>query len=216
LVSSILSCRNREAARFYRELGADRVIFPRDVTIEEMGRIAAAAPELEYEAFVLNDGCVFEEGGCDTLHLPNRLGGPICLDDYRSCPSRADGKGLGAATAAALEDNESRYRSWLWYRFGCGFSVTAEGYPFGPCGLCAMPLMAELGITAIKIVGREAPLERKLRSVELVAAVRERMAEPCRGAGVAAFARGLRQRQDLCDSGYMCYYREVLDDAARP
>ncbi len=215
-VSSILSCRNAEAARFYRELGAERVIFPRDVTLEEMARIAAAAPALEYEAFVLNDGCVFEEGVCHTLHLPTRLGGPICLDAYRSRHARADGKGLSEGVARALADNEASYRAWLWYRFGCGFSVTAEGYPFGPCGLCAMPAMARMGITALKVVGREAPTERKLRSVELVAAVRARMAEASEEAEVALFARGLRAREELCDEGYMCYYREVLEADARP
>ncbi len=92
------------------------------------------------------------------------------------------------------------YRAWLWYRFGGGFSVTAEGYPFGPCVLCAMPAMARMGITALKVVGREAPTERKLRSVELVAAI----------------ARGLRAREELCDEGYMCYYREVLEADTRP
>jgi putative protease len=211
-ISSILSCRNSEAARFYRDLGASRVIFPREVTLVEMAQIVSTVPSLEYEAFVLNDGCVFEEGVCHTIHLPGRLGGPICLDDYRSRYQRADGRELGMREAATLEANEENYRFWLWCRFGCGFSVTEAGYPFGPCGLCAMPAMEALGLTAIKIAGREAATERKVRSVEMVAAVRNRMKEASENADVAAFARGIRNRQDLCDTGYMCYYREILED----
>lgn len=206
-VSSVLACRNAEAAAFYAGLGARRVIFPRDVTLAEMADVAAANADTEFEAFVLNDGCVFEEGTCHTIHLPGRLGGPICLDRYSSGYARADGAVLSASEAAALAANDARYEEWLWYRFGCGFSVTEEGYPFGPCGLCAIPEMALHGLTAIKIAGREAALPRKLKSVEMVRSVRDAMA---RGNDAVALARGIRRRPDLCDSGYMCYYREVL------
>lgn len=79
-----------------------------------------------------------------------------------------------------------------------------------------MPAMRTLGITALKVVGRKAPTERKLRSVELVAALREPMAGASEEAEVAAFARGLRDREELCDEGFMCYDREVLGADARP
>ena len=79
-----------------------------------------------------------------------------------------------------------------------------------------MPAMARMGITALNVVGREAPTERKLRSVELVAALREPMAEAGEEAEVVALARGLRAREELCDEGYMCYDREVLEADARP
>ncbi len=206
-VSSLLACRNAEAAAFYGGLGARRVIFPRDVTLAEMAGVAAANPDLEFEAFVLNDGCVFEEGTCHTIHLPGRLGGPICLDRYGNSYARADGAKLSAAESEALAANDARYEEWLWYRFGCGFSVTEEGYPFGPCGLCAVPEMAEHRLSAIKIAGREAALPRKLKSVEMVRRVRDAMAA---GGDAVSLARGIRRRPDLCDSGYMCYYREVL------
>lgn len=212
-VSSLLSCRNAEAASLYRSLGARRVIFPRDVTLAEMAAAAAANPGLEFEAFVLNDGCVFEEGTCHTIHLPGRLGGPICLDRYGSDYQRLDGRTATPSETAALAANDERYEQWLWFRFGCGFSVTEDGYPFGPCGLCALPFLAEHGLTAVKIAGREAALPRKLKSVEMVRAVRDR-ALAASAAEVAAFAQGLRRRPDLCAGGYMCYYREVLDSPA--
>lgn len=207
-VSSILSCRNAAAAAFYERLGATRIIFPRDVTLNEIEQVVRAVPGMEFEAFVLNDGCVFEEGTCHTIHLPGRLGGPICLDKWEGKYTRTDGKPVDTE---AIERNEEGYRRWLWYRFGCGFSVTEEGYPFGPCGVCAMPRFAAAGLHSVKIAGREAATQRKLKSVELVRSVRDRM----RAAGgdevrTMAFAQGLRKRPDLCGSGYMCYYREVL------
>lgn len=212
-VSSLAACRNREAAALYRDLGADRVILPRSVNLAEATALAGALPELEFEAFMLYDGCVFEEGACHTLHLPGQLGGPICLDRYASEVERVDGRPLAAAEAARLAHNDACREKWLWHRFSCGFNVTPEGDPYGPCGLCALPSLAAGGVTAVKIAGREAPTARKLRSVQLVAKVRDRWRA---GVGVAAlrdYAQGLRDARDLCRCGYMCYYPEVLDDA---
>ncbi|EME69030.1 peptidase U32, partial [Paramagnetospirillum caucaseum] len=209
--SSLLACRNAGAAAVLGELGACRVVLPRDVTLDEIAAIAAARPELEFEAFVLNDGCVFEEGNCHTIHLPGRLGGPICLDRYAVDYRRVDGRRLSDAEAEALAANDARHDEWLWYRFGCGFSVTANGLPFGPCGLCAVSALAGAGLAAVKIAGREGPLDRKLKSVEMVRATLDRLDRGEDGAQVAAFAQGLRARQDLCATGYMCYYREVIE-----
>ncbi|BBF92978.1 U32 family peptidase [Blastochloris tepida] len=204
-VSSLLSCRNKEAAALYRELGAHRVVLPRDLTVAEITALVAATPGIEFEAFILNDGCVFEEGQCHTIHLPGRLGGPICLDNHQIEHARADGAALSEAEAAMLAANDAKYREWLWYRFSCGFSVTEEGYPFGPCGLCALPQLAAGGVAAVKIAGREGPLARKLRSVEMVQRTRLSLGEG--EAAAQGLARDLRHRPDLCDTGYMCYYR---------
>jgi putative protease len=209
--SSLLACRNAGAAAFLEELGARRVVLPRDVTLGEVTALAEQRPELEFEAFILNDGCVFEEGNCHTIHLPGRLGGPICLDRYTIDHARIDGRALSEAEIAALMANDELHDQWLWYRFGCGFSLTEDGLPFGPCGLCALPVFAASGLAAVKIAGREGPLERKLKSVEMVRSTMDRLEETGRAESVSAFAQSLRRRPDLCASGYMCYYRDVLD-----
>ena len=61
-LSSIASCRNAQTAMFYQQLGATRIILPRDMTLKEIARLRKDIPDLEFEAFILNDGCVFEEG----------------------------------------------------------------------------------------------------------------------------------------------------------
>lgn len=214
-VSSLLSCRNAEAARLYSDLGAHRIVLPRDLGLSEIEAMAAALPNIELEAFILNDGCVFEEGSCHTIHLPGRLGGAICLDTYQCDSWRVDGKPLDARERAAFADNDARYRDWLHQRFSCGFSTTAEGYPYGPCGLCALPRLAAAGIAAVKIAGREAGTPRKQKSVEMVAGTR-RVLDGAGGEAAIEFARGLRGRPDLCGGGFMCYYRETAADAAGP
>lgn len=217
-VSSVSSCRNGEAARFYRDLGARRVILPRDITIEEAKRMAKDSPDIEFEVFVLNDGCVFEEGVCHTIHLPGKLGGPICLDNYSSAYHRLDGRELSADEMRRLESNEADYKKWLWQRFSNGFSVTPEGLPYGPCGLCAISALHAAGIKAIKIAGREGATERKLASVKMVKQILDRVEAGQAQHEVADFARRMRGSPEQCMTGYMCYYPEVLLDeiAAEP
>lgn len=208
-VSSVASCRNSAAVSFYRDLGVRRVILPRDVTLDEIEVIARGVPDIEIEVFILNDGCVFEEGVCHTIHLPKKLGGPICVDSYQFEYVGATGKALPPRAARRLLENDEDYKRWLWYRFGCGFSTTEEGYPYGPCGLCAIHRLREAGVASIKIAGREGATERKIKSVEMVHQVLDTALQGGDAMRVATTAVGIRKTLKHCKSGYMCYYPEV-------
>lgn len=208
-VSSVAGCRNSAGVGLYRDLGVRRVILPRDVTLEEVGALAKAADGVEIEAFVLNDGCVFEEGSCHSIHLPTKQGGPICVDQRPFVYQDAKGGQISQRTARKLRDNDADHQRWLWYRFGCGFSTSADGYPFGPCGLCAISHLEAMGVASIKIAGREGASERKLKSVEMVRAVVDRVHAGNPRQEVSAFAVGIRKSEDHCRAGYMCYYPEA-------
>ena len=205
-VSSIASCHNTETARFFRDLGATRIILPRHVTLAEVAEMAAAVQDVEFEVFALNDGCVYEEGACHSIHLPVKLGGAICMDDYEVDHARWDGRDLTPDEVDLLTSNEKTYSDWLAHRFGCGSTATEEGWPLGPCGLCALPALADCGVVAVKIVGREASIHRKQRSVELVATVRDTLGRSGSGDAVKSLARAIRKRPELCADGFMCYY----------
>ncbi|OFX35215.1 MAG: hypothetical protein A2Z07_05625 [Armatimonadetes bacterium RBG_16_67_12] len=186
-VSSLASCRNPGAAAFYRSLGVSRVILPRHMTLREIEE--TAIPGLEWEVFALNDGCVFEEGICATTHAF----GPFCMDDRL------------AARSGRLDE---RYEFWKWTLNNCGCQ-TNRGYTLGPCGLCALPRLARIGVASLKVVGREASLVRKAASVRL-AAVALNHAE--RGAGpddIRASVVSMRGAPELCRDAHLCYYPDV-------
>lgn len=186
-VSSLASCRNPGAAAFFRSLGVARVILPRHITLEEIE--ATALPGLDWEAFLLNDGCVFEEGICATTHAY----GPFCLGDR--LPRRSGG-------------HDQRYEFWKWTLNNCGCS-TSRGYTLGPCGLCALPRLARAGVTGLKVVGREASLARKVASVQLAAAA---LAVAGRGGTREAIRDAvvdLRGAAGLCRGAHLCYYPDV-------
>ena len=191
-VSSLASCRNHGAAAFYRSLGVARVILPRHMTLREIE--ATAIPGLEWEVFLLNDGCVFEEGICATTHAL----GTFCLTD------RVGGK------FARLDE---RYEFWKWTQNNCG-SQTNRGYTLGPCGLCALPRLARIPVAGLKVVGREASLARKTASVRLAAtalALTERGAMPPE---IRAAVIALRGAPELCEDAHLCYYPDVWEDQA--
>jgi U32 family peptidase len=194
-VSSLATCRNRGAALFYRDLGVSRIILPRHLTLREIEDIRADGVELE--AFVLNDGCVFEEGLCATTHAL----GTFCLADGESQPVS-----LSPIPPEALE----RYAFWKWTLDNCGCS-TSRGFPLGPCGLCAMPRLAAAGVASLKVVGREASLERKEASVRLVAHAL-RLADAGAGREVLRDAAiALRGARGLCEGARLCYYPDVWE-----
>ena len=80
--------------------------------------------------------------------------------------------------------------------------------PLGPCGLCAIPELMALGIDSGKIVGREAALFRKIRSVQGVRHVRD-VSEADSPSAAKAAAVELRGDPRGCSGGYSCYYREA-------
>lgn len=201
-VSSLGAITNGEAAAFFHELGADRVILPRHLSAREIAAIRAAAPPtLEIEAFLLNDGCAFEEGRCLTTHQL----GPICMTPWRS--EVLPLPGAPADLEAKWRANEASYRKLLWNLNNCGSSNNAKGLPNGPCGLCALPALQAAGVASLKIVGREASPWRKMASVQLARAVLNRVRAQDDAAAVAAKAKTLRDTPELCATTYMCYYR---------
>lgn len=191
-ISSLASCRNPGAAAFYRSLGVARVILPRHMTLREIE--ATAIPGLEFEVFVLNDGCVFEEGICSTTHAL----GTFCLGD---------------SIGGKFGRLDERYEFWKWTQNNCGCQ-TSRGYTLGPCGLCALPRLAQLGVASLKVVGREASLARKAASVRLAATALGISAGGARKEEIRSAIIALRGAPELCQDAHLCYYPDVWEECA--
>jgi putative protease len=206
-VSSLAAPMNSQSVKLYRELGASRIIFPRSLSLAEMREVMeAGGRDLEYELFILNDGCVYEESFCFTTH--NQVGA-FCASqnwDFQFIAAAGE-RDLSAREREKLHKHLKDYHEFVWFTHSCGCSVSSRGIPLGPCGLCSLKEIAELGIDSLKIVGREANSLRKLASVQLVSAVVRAVREGADKNGVQEKAKRLRQTPEFCDSGYMCYYR---------
>jgi U32 family peptidase len=208
-LSSLGSCFNAPTVDFYRKLGVKRIILPRQLKLSEIKQLVSrAGPEMEFEVFALNDGCVYEEGFCQTTHTM----GPFCMTDWQPVPFPM------ACDEQQLRDLEERVhdlRHYRWYQNNCGSSYQDDGLPNGPCSLCGFSYFRDWGITAVKIVGREASFYRKMRSLQMVKAVMNEIDNGADAGEIKDLARSIRATPDHCRKGYMCYFRDetFLDPA---
>lgn len=209
--SSVMSSLNPGMVEFLAEFGASRVIFPRSLGIADISALcAAAAGRLETEAFVMNEGCVFEEGYCMTTH---RSVGALCVQlpdvPHRVLPLTPDAAAsLGGEDRQPAREMMGAFRDWVWFQNGCGNSVTDRGIPNGPCGLCALYDLAATRVTSLKISGRSSSGIRKLSSLRMVRLVLDLVEGGASREEAAREAVAIRDTPEFCNAGYMCYYRE--------
>lgn len=206
-VSSLAAPTNSQSVKLYREIGASRIVFPRSLSLEEMREIIdAGGRDMEYEVFILNDGCIYEESFCFTTH--NQVGAFCSSQNWDFQFHSANGeRPLSKREEEKLSSHLKDYEEFVWTTHSCGCSVSNHGIPLGPCGLCALSDLQELGIDSLKIVGREANSMRKLVSVQLVSAVVKAVREGMEKKIVQEKAVKIRKTPELCSTGYMCYYR---------
>jgi U32 family peptidase len=201
-LSSLGACTNSESVEYYLSLGVNRIILPRHLRLSEIETIVKnKCAEMEFEVFAINDGCYFEEGFCQTSHAL----GPFCMTHWtaKSFP----GAQKKVTEEALMMDMES-FREFLWYQNNCGCSFQSQGLPNGPCSLCWFGQFRDWGVSAVKIVGREASFYRKMRSLQLVKEVMNEVRRNSTRESIEAFAKKLRNTPEHCEKGYMCYFRE--------
>lgn len=64
--STQMTCTDAGSVQFARSLGASRVVLARELSVDEIGAIAEAVPDVEYEIFVHGALCVAYSGQCLT------------------------------------------------------------------------------------------------------------------------------------------------------
>jgi putative protease len=214
--STVTVALNAEAVRFLADdLQCSRVILSRHLDLREIRTIRELAPDVDLEVFLLNDNCYFEEGFCSTTHTMPGFG-VYCMTPWEVEVHR-DGEG-------PITDPEERarwdflldeHREFIRHLGNRGHGEGSTKMPLGPCGLCAIPELIDLGVHSGKIVGREASLFRKLRSVQAVRYVRDSYAGSTPGPAAATEAkrRAVTLRGDPagCSAGYSCYYRPARE-----
>jgi putative protease len=207
-LSSIAASLNVAAVRFFQSLGIGRIILPRSLTIAEIKRIAGeVGSEVELEVFILNDGCIFEEGFCLTTH--HRSVGAFCVGLARmnshsfKTSTQPWGTGEEQEIAGLLQHFHRRIDGLT--NHSCS-APPQKTLPLAPCGLCAIPAFQRMGISAVKIVGREASSLRKLASLRLVHAVLEKTRSGASEESIQAYAQSIRENLAPCVPGEMCYY----------
>jgi putative protease len=138
--STLMTAHNSDGVRFQSQLGCERVVLSRELTLKEIGLISAGRGETELEIFVHGAMCFSYSGLC---MFSSYLGGKSglrgrCVQPCRRAYS-SGGKGSGPKSGSSPKKGESgRYL----------FSMNDL------TGLEAIPFLREAGITSLKIEGR--------------------------------------------------------------
>ena len=194
-VSTIAGAYNSRLVAHYRDRGATRIIVPRDLSIEEIAEIMREAPGIEYEVFLMRNGCLFSDSHCLGCH---RLGHPSLCRSLRS----------GAWTV--FPQSEEATREGFLERAWNNEQVLNDKYHRRTCGLCALWRFEQLGVAAYKVVGRGDDVDDLCLDAALVTR-NAALARSC--ATEAEYLTQMELPRDpatLCGTrGLSCYYPEV-------
>ena len=181
---------NAAAGELFFAAGARRLIFPRELGWPDLRAALAAlgGPRREFEVFIMGEACVYDGARCFTEHGYS-LGRDFCVGHSLKLLYRR-----GRRRPECLVPREEAF--WRGYR-------SRKPWRWGKCGLCAIPRLAAIGVTHLKVPGRSSDA---LESVRLV----RRVIEAAAAAG--PLARSLLDVPRLCASRLLCYYPELGHD----
>jgi putative protease len=166
-VSTLAGVFNPEAARLFADLGASRIILPRDLTITEMEALVAHGPPLEYEALALFQRCELIDGLCGFRHavrLPNEA--VACEFAYQRSSS--------GVIATSLDPEYEGHGCMLAYESDAGLvrHLDHADVTRPRCAACHMDRLSAAGVRYFKIAGRGIPSTWILRGVGFLREVR--------------------------------------------
>lgn len=78
VISSGAHVTNSNAVDFYKHIGANRIILPRQLTIREISAILNNNPDTDFEIFMKNEECAFMDGYCSYSHYGDMDEKPAC------------------------------------------------------------------------------------------------------------------------------------------
>lgn len=223
---------NADAVRFYRRLGAHRVVIPRQLRLSEIQEILTGFEDIESEVFVLNAGCRNITGFCTLQH-------GITEASHKKLWGASERAKLGHAALNLLRRMPKSIVNWLNSRldlFGTiapcmlDFDVLPYGdetnesepddemkerlkarffdyfYQLDTCGACTLYDFASMNIQYVKIVGRGYETRKKVNDVRfLSAAIKQLDAQPDRQ-GFEDYVKALYRSVYGVDCRRLCYY----------
>lgn len=190
IASTMIGVYNAGLAELMRDLGFNRIILPRDLSIEEMRCITTCVPDVEYECFLMRNGCRYSDSHCLARHSDHY--GALC--GY-----------LDHANAEVICDREAfdqrEEACFNHYVFTSAFHKQA-------CGQCAIWDCIRMGMTAGKLVGRADGFD-SIRQDLRITLKNIAIARKCSEREEYLEKMELPDRMSKCMKGCNCYYPEI-------
>lgn len=192
VMSTMAGIYNTDILNFYYNSGIKRVILPRDLTLKEITDIMDNNKNVEYELFLMRNGCFFSDSQCLGAHKADRIStcGTVRSDTYKHiCDDVSDFE----TTRAFDELHHASCKEW--HKFACG--------------LCALYRFYKLGVEALKIVGRADRAESVCKDIELA---KHNIAIAVECSDEKEYLKKMefpKPNLSVCAGGLSCYYPEI-------
>lgn len=164
----VLSCCNQMAnihsIGFFKEIGVSRITFPRHVTLEELIQISNCEVEMDYECFVLDSRCVYDDGNCRAMHNL----GHFCMEQWDYEYFRSDRKEyVDYEELEKIRANEMKFVQWS--KPYLSQSAKNNGWYSISCAACTIPFLNKNEkMKSLKIAGRGLDTRSKIQMVRTV------------------------------------------------
>lgn len=191
VISTIAGIYNSDIAKFYWKLGVERIILPRDLSVDDIEQIVTSVPDVEYEVFMMRNGCTFSDSNCLGLHRFEKSA--ICAT-LCNAPSQLTYAAGGFQVKHNIEMNNLLLHN-IFHSYACG--------------LCSLYRFVKMGITAGKIVGRTDDFEEVCEDIKLICD-NVNIAKQCKSE--EEYLEKMRfpsKNMIMCKMGMSCYYPET-------
>lgn len=161
---------NSGAVKFYKSLGATRIVFPRSTAIDEIKDVVEADNSLEYEVFIVNDLCFFEDGFC--AYCKEQAGsvkkeGRARKNAYFFTASRLPSRGYSGGCRTSFKRQKISVINNKQIGKIKPFTFWNKKHIEG-CGACAIYDFKKIGITNLKVLDRNLPTEEKIKATAFI------------------------------------------------
>jgi len=149
IASSIIETKNKEVVRLLKKINIKRVIFDRQITLDDIRSIVSEFPGIKFETFVMSSACRNLAGYCHHQLLIERDKGHthFCWTDF------------------SVRNSKSGESLSLYDRKIVGARLKM---PRICCGVCALFQFKKNNISSVKIVGRGFTSVQKINNVKFV------------------------------------------------
>jgi len=186
--------------RFFEKMGIQRITFPRNISLPEMVRITKSIPNMEYECFIIDGKCIYEDSNCRTIHNA----GMFCIDQWDYQYYRADGAEYNCDEMNRLLGNEATFRKWS--KGYPSWDTRIHGWSNARCGICALPtLLNHSNITSLKIAGRGCTLAEKCAMVQFVRRAIRKVQNGGTEKELEDYGKSAFHIPEMCDNKSRCF-----------
>jgi len=154
---------NSQTVKFYEDLGASRIVLPRDARVDEVSGIIKDNRSVKFEAIILRSGCRYVDGLCwFSHHLEEIFGGSSSKGSF-ACRLE-----YGLSFLDKKQRRGKNGHSMLRSNILAAFRAP---YFSDPCGVCRIKEFDDMGLYGVKITGRGHQTKQKLDDVRFVRSV---------------------------------------------